>query len=92
MSYQIVMEIEICSGSGNYAFLHKVFDDSNIIPIPGIYVEDPAWKEPRKPIEITCNFDDKSYFLRFQFHECRNDEECERQCEMYKQHGWRILR
>ncbi len=87
----IIMDFDIVSTeSGGYASVRKELD-SGIIPVPGMYVEDTAWKEPRKPTMITCSFENEYYHLRFQSDELKNDGDCKRACEMYKLHGWQVL-
>ncbi len=50
---KIIMDINIVckSVAGEHAFLRKEFK-SDIIPIPGMFIEDTAWKKPRKPSAI----------------------------------------
>ncbi len=91
MSYQIIMEFHIVSGSGGYASVRKELD-SDIIPMLGMYVEDTAWKEPRMPTMITCSLEDRYYYLQFEICEFENVEACERACEMYELHGWQVSR
>lgn len=84
------MDISIVckSVAGEHAFLRKEFE-SDIIPIPGMFIEDTAWKKPRKPAEITCNFDGQYYHVQFEDVEIQKPDALEREAEMYRGHGWK---
>lgn len=62
--------------------------ESEIIPTLECLVEDSAWKEPKKIIEITCNFEEGYYFINFGKVKCKDQTECKKESEMYKHHNW----
>jgi len=66
MNYRIIMALQIRGGSGSYASVSKELD-SAMIPVPGMYVQDSAWKKPQEPTMITCDFGEGYYHLQFQY-------------------------
>lgn len=62
---------------------------TDLFPFPGIQIEDPAWKDPKQALSITCNFTEGYYHILFEAIELDNEEMCNREVEMYRLHGWK---
>ena len=73
---------------GLYTYLHKEME-TPIIPFPGIAVEDTAWKEPKMPVEVICNFIEGYYFLKFEEVRLDTEEMCKQEMDMYVLHDWK---
>ena len=88
---KIILDISIfIKGKHLHSMLRKEFD-TELYPIPGIRIEDSAWKEAKVPVSITCNFDEGYYLLRFQKVELGTEEKCKKEEEMYILHSWKKL-
>ena len=89
---QIIYDFSIICSDGNrghvHAMLRKTYE-SNLIPSVGMQFEDRAWTERRKPLTITCNFDEGYYHLQFDAVELLDRGHCEQEEIMYRSHGWR---
>ena len=71
-----------------HSMLRKEYD-SDLFPVPGVKIEDSAWKEPKIPTSITCNFVEGYYLLNFQSVELGADSDVEPEKQMYFEHGWK---
>lgn len=86
---KVALDINIViKGKHLYTMLRKEYE-TELYPIPGIEIEDSAWKKAKVPTSITCNFDEGYYLLNFQSVELDTEENCKREEEMYKLHGWK---
>ena len=89
---RIIMDLTIIckksTGGHVHSMLRKEFD-SSLIPAPGMYFEDQAWREPNECSFVTCNFDEEYYHLQFPAVEIEGEEYCKREEEMYRLHGWK---
>ena len=64
---KLVMDIYLTRGpGGGIRILRKVYVDSQVVPVPGAYIEDPAWKDPKLPWRITCSPGDNYYHVEFE--------------------------
>ncbi len=77
-------------GKHLHTMLRKQYD-TELYPIPGIGIEDSAWKDAKVPTSITCNFNEGYYLLDFQNVELDAEESCKREEEMFRLHGWKKL-
>ena len=75
-------------GKGLHLQLKKEYNTDLYPPSREIAIEDSAWKNPKKPKAITCNFRDKHYCLDFPKVELDTEQECKDEIEMYVLHGW----
>jgi hypothetical protein len=86
---KVILDIAIfVKGKHLHTMLRKEYETA-LNPMPGIEIEDSAWKEPQRPVSIICNFAEKYYLLNFKSRELDTEEYCKREVEMYKLHGWR---
>jgi len=86
---KIILDIAIVvKGKHLHSKLRKEYD-TELLPIPGIKIEDSAWKEDKIPASITCNFDEGYYLLNFQDVQFNTKEDCKQEEEMYRLHGWK---
>lgn len=86
---KVILDIAIVlKGKHVHTMLRKEYD-TELYPIPGIKIEDSAWKDAKVPVSITCNFDEGYYLLNFKSVEIDTEENCKREAEMYKGHGWK---
>jgi hypothetical protein len=89
LKMKVILDIAIVvKGKQLYTMLRKQYD-TELYPIPGIEIEDSAWKDPKVPTSIICNFDEGYYLLNFQSLELDAEESCKREEEMYRLHGWK---
>ena len=88
----IIYDLDIICKKENrghvHAMLRKTYE-SNLIPSAGMLFEDSAWREPREPLTITCNFEEGYYLLRFDVIEMPDRGSAEQEEKMYRSHGWR---
>ena len=86
---KIILDISIVlKGQHVHSMLRKEYE-TDLLPIPGMEIEDSAWKEAKISTSITCNFDDGYYLLNFQSVQLNTEEECKQEEEMYHLHGWK---
>ena len=75
------------SGSYVYAMFRKEFE-TDLVPMVGMGLEDPAWKESRIIKSITINPAQGYYFLHVGDESGNDKDQCEQFKQMYYQHGW----
>jgi hypothetical protein len=76
---------------GLHLQLKKEYDTDLYPPSREIAIEDPAWKNPKAPATITCNFDDQHYCLDFPIVELDTEQEYKDEIKMYVSHDWKYL-
>jgi hypothetical protein len=69
----------------------KEYDTDLYPPSREIAIEDPAWKNPKAPATITCNFDDQHYCLDFPIVELDTEQEYKDEIKMYVSHDWKYV-
>jgi hypothetical protein len=86
---QVVLNIDICSKRGGepYKVLSKQHE-TNLIPEPGIAIEDAAWGDAKVPKTLTQSFAGDVYLLYFDPVVLNTEKDCKREVEMYLHHGW----
>jgi len=86
---KVILDIAIVlKGKHVYKMLRKVIL-TDLFPIPGIRIEDPAWKDSKIPTSIVCNFTEKYYLVNFENVKLDSEQYCDQEVEMYKHHGWK---
>ncbi len=86
----VILDIGVkAKGVRGVTLLRKIYEDTNIIPVPGVEIEDSAWKKPRAPAVITCSLDEGYYHLSFESDELPSKEAREQEEAMYRLHGWK---
>lgn len=78
----------VLKGRHVHTLLRKEFD-SSLLPMPGIEIEDSAWKDSKLPLSIVCNFEGEYYLLRFKSVELDTEDQCNQEVAMYRSHGWK---
>ena len=85
---KVILDIEIFvkgkQSHASYAMLRKEYD-TKLYPMPGIEIEDPAWKEPKVPCSIICSFGEGYYYLNFGNVVIDTEENCKREAERSRQ-------
>ena len=85
---KIVMDIPLSGGSHGICTMRKEIE-SNIVPFPGMYIEDSAWKEAELPVRITCSFGDNYYHVQFALKTLSSQQAWEQEINMYGGHSWK---
>ena len=87
------MKINICqrfksTTDGILKMVVKIYN-SNIIPRKGDFIEDEAWKKPKKVMEVTINYNIEECYVDLPFEE--TEYSVEEYTKMYKSHGWKEI-
>ena len=87
---KLVMDIYLTHGpGGGIRILRKVYVDSQVVPVPGAYVEDPAWKDPKLPERITCSPGENYYHVEFGTVKLRSERASDEEERVYRFHAWK---
>lgn len=78
----------VLKGKHSHTMLRKEIETA-LFPFPGVQIEDSAWKDPKVPTSIICSLEDGYYLLNFAAVELETEEQCNREVEMYRLHGWK---
>lgn len=84
----VIMDIHIVTRTSVHELLRKEIE-TTLVPIPSVQIEDSAWREPRKPASIVCDFQENYYLLTFESEEHNSEEAAKKAVEMYVSHGWK---
>lgn len=71
-----------------YAVMRKELE-TEIIPIAGMDFEDSAWEKPVSIDRVTCDFEENSYYITVPTIELATEDECKKQQDMMRLHGWK---
>jgi hypothetical protein len=89
---KIILNISFyVKGEGLRLQLKKEYNTDLYPPNREIAIEDSAWKNPKAPTTITCNFDDKHYCLDFPIVELDTEQEYKDEIKMYVSHDWKYV-
>ncbi len=89
---KIILNISFyVKGEGLRLQLKKEYNTDLYPPNREIAIEDSAWKNSKTPTTITCNFDDKHYYLDFPKVELDTKQKCKDEIAMYTLHGWKYV-
>lgn len=86
MLVTVCLNIKSTNGSKR-AILHRDFQTS-IIPLIGADFEDATFKEPKKIIQVTCNFSGDYYYVDIETINCGSDQNVDEFVDICKLHGW----
>jgi len=88
---KLIFDISIVlKGKHEHKMLRKEVEIvTSMFPFPGIQIEDSAWREPKIPLSITCNFKEGYYHLYFGKVVLGTMGFCEQEVEMYRRHDWK---
>jgi len=87
---KIVMDIFLTRGpKGGIRILRKVYSDSKVVPVPGVYIEDSAWKDAKLPARVTCSPSENYYHVQFETVKLDSEKASEQEEQMYRGHGWK---
>ncbi|MBJ6724044.1 hypothetical protein [Geomesophilobacter sediminis] len=85
---RVVLGVNIFTQTAGYHEMMRKEIHTNVIPTPGMLVEDPVWKEAQTPHSITCDFKQECYFLEFNGIPLPTKDDCDREVSLYKNRGW----
>jgi len=90
---KLIMSVNILYGDALgkrrvHALLHKEYD-TELIPMVGMEIEDPAWNQSRAIRSVTINPDEDYYYVYAGDDIGRDEVECEQLEQRYHGHGWR---
>jgi len=87
---KLVMDIRLTRGpGGGIRILRKVYVDSQVVPVPGAYIEDSAWKDPKLPKRITCSLTGNYYHIEFETVKLKSEGASDEEERIYRFHGWK---
>jgi hypothetical protein len=88
VAMQIIVDVAIlCDDPGYYSNVGKEYE-TELVPMVGMELEDPAWEEARKIKSVIINPEDGYYYVNVGDDTCRDKIQCERLMKMYHSHGW----
>ena len=76
-------------GDGSQGFA-RLAVDLPFAPDPGIEIEHPVWHDPRKPVSVTYNIEDESFYVHLGFDRLASKDDRAGHAEMYRSHGWDV--
>jgi hypothetical protein len=85
---KVILDIALAIKGKSIALLRKEYY-TELHPTPGIRVHDPAWKELKVPTSVNCDFEMGCYLLSFEDVEVDTEENCKKEEEMFRSHGWK---
>lgn len=85
---RVVLAVNISTQTAGYHEMMRKEVDTDVIPTPGMLVEDVVWKEPQAPHSITCDFEENCYFIEFNRVLLPTRDACDREVELYRSNGW----
>jgi hypothetical protein len=92
---KILVDIIIRCQSAREDFLPTLVGkeySTELIPMVGMYIEDPVWEEPKKITGVTIN-PKESYYHIYVGEDVRSDEEmCKELENIYYAHGWDLYK
>lgn len=65
--------------------------ETDLVPVVGMELEDPAWEKPRPIERVTINPTDGYYYLHVGDDTAENRDRCEQRKQLYQHHGWTRL-
>lgn len=85
---KIIIDVVITENQLYYSLVRKEYS-SELVPVPSMEIEDPAWKEPRKIKTVTISPSEGYYHLTVEGDDNRQSaEQCKELQEMYVSHDW----
>jgi len=91
MPTEIIFDILIICDNKNsvHSMLRKKFEHE-ILPSTGMKIEDPAFGEdPKRPAEVTINYEANYCLVRFQPEEYKTPKECDNVEQGYRASSWK---
>ena len=83
----------LCTAPGDssvFGVVRKEWD-TDLVPMPGIEIEDSAWKNPRRIERVTMNPQDGYYDIWAGDDEADTRERAHQKVQMYQAHDWQVL-
>ena len=65
--------------------------ESNLIPVPGMEINDSAWSDSKKIVDTTLIFADEEYYVTLERVNLEKKEHYEQNAKTFKMHGWKDL-
>ena len=91
---KIIMDVQILCGSEasahGFGGVRKEWE-TDLVPVVGMEIEDPAWKEPRTIKHVTLNPAEGYYYVYARVDTQPNEARCKEWEKMYVAHGWTPL-
>ena len=86
---KLVLEVHIINTEwdGTHAMMEKAVE-TPLIPIPGAYYSDTAWRDERVCKAITLCLEEGCYLLFMGDEECKGEDLCKEAEAKYRSHGW----
>ena len=87
----IIFDITIQNTENNkrFGFYRKEFE-SNIVPIPGVSIEDSCWSgNPKIPTNITISYDENYCLVNFDSIDKENEDYCKKMEDYMLENGWK---
>ncbi|SKA58454.1 hypothetical protein [Photobacterium toruni] len=86
---KLILNHYIIVKSENHAYKSVTKEmQTDLVPMPGMEIEDGAWKNPRVIQRVTMNPDENYYFVWTNDDEVETYEHADRLIKMYKSHDW----
>ncbi|MBE3488377.1 MULTISPECIES: hypothetical protein [unclassified Enterobacter cloacae complex] len=64
--------------------------ESNLIPIPGMYVQDSMWHDQLEICEVVCQFKEDCYYILLPDLKINSPKSVEFEIETLSLHGWTV--
>jgi hypothetical protein len=86
---RLIAKLSIVCGTKDYATLRKDFGETDLVPMVGWRLEDPAWKDRPRPIKNVIINPEGRYYLLDVGKDKRSDKhKCDQLLQQYGEHGW----
>ena len=64
--------------------------DLPFAPSSNIEFEHPTWKNPRKPLSVSYNINDSTFYINLGTDELKSGDDVQSHKKMYESHGWSV--
>jgi hypothetical protein len=79
------------AGQDSFSALVRKEYEADLVPSLEMEFDEPAWKDAKKPLAITCSLREGYYLLRFPDERLPDKAACDSRVQMYRAHGWTKL-
>ncbi|MGX5013759.1 hypothetical protein ACWKX5_21185 [Enterobacter asburiae] len=73
-----------------YKQITKTYE-TNLLPIPGMFIQDSMWHESLEISKVVCQFDEDCYYILLPELKINSPESVELEKEVLAMHGWSVF-
>jgi len=86
----LIIDCEITANKKHLGFARKEIE-SNLLPYVDLEIEDSAWKETRKVLSVTVNFQQNYVHVNIEGYDILNEKKYDDIKSMFEGHGWQVI-